>query len=89
MIVSADLPEELAAKIDALVQDPEPPVWPFSSRTIKPEALTADERKALDKFQKDAIEYEAAKGTPERPRSRSAVVKMILTAYFAGKNGKK
>lgn len=90
MIVSADLPEELAAKVDALVHDPKPPAWPFPSKTIRADVLMPAERKLLTQYQVELAAYEIAMRAPDQPRSRSAVVKMILSEYFARNgNGKK
>jgi MoxR-like ATPase len=86
MVVSADLPDELAAKIDALVRsEPEPPVWPFTTKTVNAAALGAADRKRFDAYQTARVAYETA-SRDSTLRSRSAVVKMILTEYFA-RNG--
>ncbi len=82
MVVSADVPDECAAKIDALVLVLERPVWPFSTRTVLLNSLGREERLELQAYQTALAAYEAARRDRSRLRSRSAVVRKILMDYF-------
>ena len=82
MIVSTDMPEELIAKIDALICEPTPPEWPFKSRTVILQNLTPEEHKMLSAYNADHAAYEAAQRNGTTPRTRAAVLRMIVVYYF-------
>ena len=88
MLISADVPDELAAKIDALVTDGEirEPAWPFETRQVAVAALPPTERRKLEEYNLAYAAYEEARRTGLR--SRSAVIKMILGSYFNNGNSK-
>ncbi len=86
MVISADLSDELTAKIDALVINDHPPAWPFPRKTVTAHALSPPDLKLLEKYQSDYAAYEAAKRDGTALRNRSAVVRKILTEYFANHN---
>ena len=82
MVVSTDVPDEIMRKIDALIKGGEPPVWPFKTRTVIPAGLPPTEKRKLDAFLKAKSEFDAAECDASALRSRSAVLRMILMAYF-------
>lgn len=82
MIVSVDMPESMVAQIDALLKDPELPAWPFASRTINPDQLNAEDRKKLFDYHAAFTAYETAKNDPDRVRSRSALLRMVVMQYL-------
>jgi hypothetical protein len=86
MLISADLSDELAIKIDALVEDLPEPTWPFPTKNVAPGTLTRSQQERYKKYQEDYAAYEASRRDGTRLRSRSAVIKMIIADYF-NRNG--
>ena len=88
MIVSADVPEDLVTKLDGLVANPEPPVWPFTATTLLSSTLSPADHKKLSEYQAAFANYEKVKQSGGLT-SRSAVVRYILSSYFSPNgNGK-
>ena len=80
MVITVDLPEEVVARVDALIaKRPEPPVWPFESKFVKRSRLSYADRKKLEDYQTALRAYDDYPSIikPERG-SRSAIVEELL-----------
>jgi len=82
MVVSTDVPEEIARKIDDLIIAGHPPIWPFSTKTVIPAQLAPAAKKQLAAYLEAKKVYDAAECDATALRSRSAVLRMIVLAYF-------